>query len=182
MTATIRSPGWLTSSRLDQTLITFDDFYERRIRLVKGLAVVAPAGNDGRSRWMWPAAYPLGGLGRGPVGGRAEPGIVQQFGGWVDVYALGEDLINAFATGTYICNEPPIGQRRHFDGTASWSGTSFSTPIVAGLIAARMSRPERTGSRRRMRSCGWPAARPFPELAPCSIPVRRAGRTAPRAG
>ena len=64
------------------------------------------------------------------------------FGSWVDVYARGSDIVNAFPDGTYAYDEAPHkGQEYRFrEGLAKWSGTSFATPIVAGLIAGRMSR------------------------------------------
>lgn len=101
--------------------------------------IIAAAGNDGSKEPFWPAAFPW----VAAVGSVDPDGKVSDFsnhGPWVDVFARGRDLVNAFPKGVYTCYEPPnVGQVRTFDGLAQWSGTSFSTPIVTGLVAARMS-------------------------------------------
>ncbi len=105
----------------------------------KAALVVAAAGNDASDRPFFPAAYDwvVG------VGALDDDGCVSDFsnvGPWVDVYAHGRDLVNAFPIGTYTCHEPlHAGEVRTFEGRAQWSGTSFSTPVVSGAIAAHMS-------------------------------------------
>jgi Subtilase family len=126
-------------SRLDLPLIGFRAWL-RQLRDYGGAVCVAPAGNSGIRRPSWPAAFAdvvsVGALGS-DWHGRAS---FSNFGSWVDVYAPGRDLINAYTTGTYQCEVSPYaGTDRKFYGMAKWSGTSFSTPIVSGLIAARMS-------------------------------------------
>lgn len=101
--------------------------------------VVAAAGNDASDRPFWPAAFDW----VVSVGALNDDGSVCDFsnvGPWVDVYAHGRDLVNAFPTGTYTCYEPAHADEvRSFTGLAQWSGTSFATPIVTGAIAAYMS-------------------------------------------
>lgn len=110
--------------------------------------VVAAAGNEGSTEKFYPAAFDWV-VGVGSVGAN---GKISEFSNtsdpkgddWVNVYARGENLVNAFPEGRYVCYEPEnihngIPDERHFRGMAQWSGTSFSTPIVSGAIAAKMS-------------------------------------------
>lgn len=129
-----------THTRNDFALLSFEMLAaEHGLDDGESTLVVAAAGNDSSSAPFWPAAFPWV-VGVGSVDADGKVSSYSNYGSWVDVYARGSKHVNAFPVGTYTCVEPPnVGQVRTFKGLAQWSGTSFSTPIVSGLIAARMS-------------------------------------------
>jgi subtilisin family serine protease len=104
------------------------------------VVLVAAAGNDGAPRDFYPAAFGWV-LGVGSLDRNNKVSSFSNYGRSADVYALGRNMINVFPYGRYVCHEAPNkGDVRKFDnGLARWSGTSFASPLVAGLIAARMS-------------------------------------------
>jgi Subtilase family len=123
-------------TRKNRPPLSFNAFFRHH----PGVTLTAAAGNDSICRPFWPAASRHA-IGVGALGADLRHRAwFSNFGDWVDVYAPGEALVNAFATGVYTYQEPPRRPAvQDFDGMARWSGTSFSAPLVAGLIAWQMT-------------------------------------------
>ena len=125
-----------TYTRNNAAPLSFEDFNRRH----PDVALVAAAGNDSTDRPFWPAAFDWA-VGVGALAtDQQHRAWFSNHGPWVDVYALGEGMVNAFATGEYAYHEPPkMPATQAFDGMARWDGTSFAAPLVTGLIAERMA-------------------------------------------
>ncbi len=135
-------------TRADQPLLTAQVFAERlQEEDNRGTILIAAAGNGYTTRPFHPAAdesvYGVGAL----AFDQLSRAWFSNYGDWVNIWTLGDGMINAFAEGRYTYTEPPRkGSSVTFTGMARWSGTSFSTPLFAGLVAGRMSRMAAAGT------------------------------------
>jgi len=142
--ALARSPDIISMSagcytRKNVPSLAFQTLWEERLSQIGGVVLVAAAGNQSATTPFWPAAFPwCVGVGSMTRDGQRRSWF-SNHGAWVDVYAPGEKIVNAYAHMKY--KTIVDGDVRDTSaGIVKWSGTSFSTPIVTGLIAARMSR------------------------------------------
>ena len=126
-------------TRRDRPSIPLRKFHRRHLE-GRDCVLVAAAGNDSWAAPFWPAAFDWC-VGVGSLDRDGRVSSFSNFGVSADVYALGRNLVNAFPDGTFECNETPDkGDIRVFStGMARWSGTSFSAPVVAALIAREIS-------------------------------------------
>jgi Subtilase family len=139
-----RSPSIISMSaggytRHNAPPLALQTLWRDRLSQLDGVTFVAAAGNDGTQRPFWPAAFPWAIA----VGAMSRDGQRRSWysnhGPWVNVYAPGDDIINAYPQlkyRTFVQGDV----RDTSAGVVKWSGTSFAAPIVTGLIAARMSR------------------------------------------
>jgi subtilisin family serine protease len=126
------------TSRHDEPLMGLATL-EEAASVMGGPIVVAAAGNLDSDRPFWPAAesWVIGVAAVELAGDTGTPirASFSDFGPWVDVCAVGVDVVSAYEAHPYRPQSDP-SQLLHFDGAAVWSGTSFATPQVAGAVAA----------------------------------------------
>jgi subtilisin family serine protease len=115
-----------------------------RINASGTTVLVAAAGNDGDDSPFYPAYFSETMPNIVSVGAVDENDQLAPYSNriWPSVYARGSKVVNGYPQGQYTYQEPPLtGQTVNFpQWLASWDGTSFAAPTVAGLVAARMSK------------------------------------------
>ena len=98
------------------------------------ILVIAAAGNAGRARPCWPAAFhnvvAVAGLTQ-----RLAPAQWSSRGPWVDCSTLGEGVWSTYVPGTESPVIDPNPDVFPENAWALWTGTSFAAPQVAGAVA-----------------------------------------------
>ena len=158
--AAVRVPDVLVLSvagttRNDVPPLALTALYEDVIQHLKGLLIVAPAGNEGDDRRNWPASFSwvvsVGAL----TADGAHRAAWSNHGRTVDVYAPGEDLVNAYASGryTYAWDGPQRGETVTFTAR-SGAGPRSPRRWWRGSWRSACPRPGRTA-----RARGCPSSR-----------------------
>jgi Subtilase family len=129
-----------TYTRRNWAPMAFQGFFDRH----PDVTLVAAAGNDATDRPCYPGAFPFpAAISVGALGpDQTHLAWFSNYGPSVDVYTLGEGIVNAFTVGQYRYHVPPKEPARQdfLAPIARWDGTSFAAPQISGAIASRMGR------------------------------------------
>lgn len=130
----------------DTGLVASEEALRQLFEMNRDLVVVVAAGNHGNRRWPAPASYKrvvsVGALDR--HGHRA---YFSNFGPWVDACTEGVDVEGIFPKVKNVRWPHEAEAKDYSCGLATWSGTSFAAPKVAGVLAQKMSGPNRVTGR-----------------------------------
>ncbi len=105
-------------------------------------AVVACAGNEASDRPFWPAALKSVISVAALDANGNDRAWFSNYGWWVDACAVGEDVESSFLRFDGPVPEVDGIDPDEFHDYASWSGTSFAAPHVAGAIARRSAQED----------------------------------------
>ena len=109
-------------TRGDAPPLSFTEFRQRH----PDVTLVTAAGNDSTDRPFWPAAFDWA-IAVGALGADLENlAWFSNYGNWVDVYALGEGVVNAFASGVYTYQRAAE--------TAGHAGLRRDGPVVGHVV------------------------------------------------
>ena len=102
----------------------------------RGVAVVAPAGNEESSGPYWPAALPgVIGVASTNRHGNARARF-SNWGQWCDCCTRGEAVFSAYVKWYGPIDGEPSTDVEDFEGWARWDGTSFAAPKVSAAIGS----------------------------------------------
>ncbi|HEU0041110.1 MAG TPA: S8/S53 family peptidase, partial [Jiangellaceae bacterium] len=145
--------------------IAFKQFHDEVLSKHPQTVVVTAAGNDSQDDPFWPAAFPW----VTAVGALTKDGSARadwsNHGDWVDVYAPGDNVVVPHPNGTYEYQGGALSAE-FTEGHAIWSGTSFATPVVAGMIARRMIEDDVDAATARDRVLADAASDTLPDVGP----------------
>jgi subtilisin family serine protease len=96
--------------------------------------IVAAAGNFGRPRKCWPAAFP-GVTAVAALTQDLQPAEWSSHGDWVTCATIGEGVLSTYVEGTQSTVIGPDPDTFEAGSWALWSGTSFAAPQVVGAAA-----------------------------------------------